>query len=171
MQANQYPARSVEKVFQKINMMQGNTEVCWPWTGSLNASDGRPYVTINGIRRPAYVWTVIFTTGQLPDGRVVRHKCDNPVCCNPMHLEWGTQQENMEDMKERERHGLPAIVKNAMKKLSSSGVSQAEIADRYGVSQQAVSQILQRSEDNEREGEEGTNGGRVDASFASGDGG
>ena len=40
-------------------------------------------------------------TGELPE--VVRHKCDNPRCVNPEHLEGGTQKDNMDDMKKRNR--------------------------------------------------------------------
>ena len=42
-------------------------------------------------------------TGELPE--VVRHKCDNPRCINPEHLESGTYVDNMRDCKERGRQG------------------------------------------------------------------
>ena len=41
-------------------------------------------------------------TGELPE--VVRHKCDNPRCVNPEHLEGGTQKDNMQDCVQRGRH-------------------------------------------------------------------
>ena len=36
-------------------------------------------------------------------GRIVRHTCDNRKCVNPEHLVIGTHQDNMDDMKKRNR--------------------------------------------------------------------
>lgn len=37
------------------------------------------------------------------DGLVIRHKCDNPACTNPAHLETGSQADNLRDMWARGR--------------------------------------------------------------------
>lgn len=44
--------------------------------------------------------------GKIPKGMVIRHKCDNPNCCNIEHLEIGTQKDNTRDLIERhpEKH-------------------------------------------------------------------
>ena len=46
-------------------------------------------------------------TGELPE--VVRHKCDNPRCINPEHLEGGTQVDNMQDCVRRGRHNYGVL--------------------------------------------------------------
>ncbi|HEY8624294.1 MAG TPA: HNH endonuclease signature motif containing protein [Casimicrobiaceae bacterium] len=46
-----------------------------------------------GAHRAAYIDRV----APIPDGLVVMHKCDVPRCCNPAHLEPGTQTENIAD--------------------------------------------------------------------------
>ena len=50
---------------------------------------------------PRYIYEECF--GLIPDGLVVRHKCDNGNCLNPEHMELGTQIDNIKDKVERNR--------------------------------------------------------------------
>jgi hypothetical protein len=127
-------------VFKHIDMTS-MPDKCWEWKGKVNAKDGRPYFTIEGKRRPAYAIVLEVFKGEAQEGRVARHSCDNPICCNPHHLTWGSHQDNMNDMKERERHGLPKTVVRAIRRLLGEGRTQQEIADLYGVSREAISAI------------------------------
>lgn len=135
-------ARQKTDVFQFVDM-KGDDE-CWPWKSTLNKSDNRPYFSYGKTKRLAYAVTLELFSGEEANGRYVLHQCDNKVCCNPHHLKWGTHQENMDEMKDRERHGLPKIVVRAMFKLKQQGKSYTEIGELYGVDRTAVSKAIHR---------------------------
>lgn len=132
-------------VFRLIDMHNGDTSVCWEWKNkrTLSGRDGRPYFNMKGKRYLAY--RVIFseTHGRpLSELKPLRHTCDNPVCCNPYHLIEGTHQENMDDMKDRERHGLPHHTVKAIKRLiAKKMLSHAEIGELFGISRTLVTSI------------------------------
>lgn len=138
------PVNQPRDVFKHIDMKGGDHVQCWPWKNKLNKKDGRPYFTVAGKRRPAYAFVIETTTGQDQGSSLVIHSCDNPICCNPSHLSYGTHQQNMDDMVERNRHGLPRIVVRAIRNLLAKGTSQQEIAELYGISREAVSAISTR---------------------------
>ena len=50
--------------------------------------------------------------GEIPDGLVVRHTCDNTQCINPNHLLLGTHADNVRDKMERGRHKPRGLGKN-----------------------------------------------------------
>ncbi|WP_442800462.1 HNH endonuclease signature motif containing protein [Sphingopyxis sp. 113P3] len=46
--------------------------------------------------------------GSPPEGKAsALHSCDNPPCCNPAHLRWGSHKENTADAIERDRASPP----------------------------------------------------------------
>jgi predicted XRE-type DNA-binding protein len=135
-------ANKTHDVFTKVNMHGGDTSVCWEWLGGVTGA-GRPAFDIGGRKVTPYRLVYELVTGEvLGKGQLIRHKCDNPICCNPTHIIPGTHQENMNDMKERSRHGLPAVAVKAIKKLlSQRDKSHQEIADLYGVDRSTIGRI------------------------------
>lgn len=82
------------------------TPTCWIFTGSKNNS-GYGMIRIDQTskrtmltHRAAYELFV----GPISEGLLIRHKCDNPPCCNPDHLEPGTAKDNAQDAVERGQH-------------------------------------------------------------------
>lgn len=66
---------------------------CWAWLGSVD-QNGYGRINSPGYRR-VHRLSYELAIGQIPDGLVLDHKCRNPSCCNPDHLEPVTNQENV----------------------------------------------------------------------------
>ena len=87
---------------------------------------------------------------------VIRHKCDNPLCINPKHIELGTQADNIKDLIDRNRAKLSQKGdKNGRARLSTAdvfdirkryknGERQIDIAKRYGVSKNLIFDAIKR---------------------------
>lgn len=87
------------------------TPTCWLWTAAVTSPKkgskhkygvlGRGGRGAGNIR--AHVLSYELHYGPVPDGLLVRHKCDVTLCVNPEHLEVGTQTDNMQDASKRGR--------------------------------------------------------------------
>lgn len=140
------------RFWTKVNR-KDDTE-CWEWLGNLThdgygtfdlpSSDGR------WRSRRAHRVAFVIANGELEDGMMVCHTCDNPSCCNPAHLFAGTQAENMADMWRKGRRAIgekqgSAKLKEAdviaIRVLLASGISHKKIADQYGVARSTITDI------------------------------
>ncbi len=123
---------------------------CWLWKGKRDR-DGYGIHRLEKRDHRAHRLAYHLACGELP--KVVRHACDNRACCNPHHLQAGTQRENMQDKVERNRQAKGS--KNGRAKLTEKDVvevkrllvagevPQGEIARRYGVSRYVIRDIKQ----------------------------
>ena len=67
-------------------------------------------------------------------GKVVRHKCDEPKCVNPEHLELGTPKDNMDDRTKRDRaRGLSIKMAEWIVDRIDSGESGLAIGRELGI--------------------------------------
>ncbi len=77
---------------------------CRLWQGSLNGTGyGRIWDRAEQrlVLTHRYFWEQAY--GTIPNGMVVRHKCDQPLCFRIDHLELGTVADNSADMMQRGR--------------------------------------------------------------------
>lgn len=127
----------------------GGQDECWPWTrSSRNSMHGA--LSINNVKVYAHRFAFEDVNGAIPDGLVVRHSCDNGLCCNPAHLLVGLQADNMRDAADRgrsalgERNGRSKLRLEQVQEIRAllkSGLSQSAIARKFGVSRGAVKHI------------------------------
>lgn len=135
----------------------GTDDQCWPWTGAKASKGyGHGYRHRNCHRQHFYAhrsaYEAVNGDGSA-SGLVVRHKCDNPPCCNPAHLEIGTNLDNSMDAWARGRMH-PALGEAAshaklkesdvleLRELFRSGVIVAELGRRFGISFTAAKAIV-----------------------------
>lgn len=117
-------------VFRYINTHDNDPSVCWEWTGSRGGRDGRGYITVDKRKMLSYRVVYELVHGEIPEGMVVRHKCDNPLCCNPVHLELGTHVDNEADKYERDRWGFTHQMLHDIRRYAALGMTYQKIADQ-----------------------------------------
>lgn len=98
------------------------------------------------------------------DGLVVLHKCDNPSCVNPEHLELGTHADNVADKVQKNRQQCGEDVPGAkltegdVRNIRASyqhgvrGKGYASLAKQYGVTLSAIVSVIKRKTWNHVEG-------------------
>lgn len=109
------------RFWRKVNVR--GADECWNWLA--NKSAGRyGAIKVGGKRgkdlkahRIQMIWQ-----GVEVEGKVVRHKCDNPPCVNPAHLEVGSQLDNVQDMIDRGRGNHASGERIWSAKLSNAAV-------------------------------------------------
>jgi hypothetical protein len=147
-----------DRVWSKFlaNIEIGAPTDCWLWrAGRFSNGYGQFRVGARKVRaHRAYYERVV---GPVPDGLILRHSCDNPLCCNPEHLDPGTHAENAQDREMRGRgvHITPSPqpgAGNPAAKLTASDVlrirtmvargdRQSAVAAQLGISQSQVGNI------------------------------
>lgn len=131
---------------------RGTPDSCWEWqSGFTDSGYGQFYFGGSDVGAKAHRVAYELSVGTIPDGMVIRHKCDNRRCCNPNHLEPGTLADNNRDRVARGRNGDNSGKAIGGRKLtleqvefiraSRGTVLQRELGAMFGVTQNLVSKI------------------------------
>ncbi len=113
---------------------------CWSWKRFIS-KDGYVRVIVGSrtnktrkvVTAHRAMYQIVF--GEIPLGKLVCHKCDNPSCVNPEHLFLGSYKDNMDDMRRKNRQPVLAGESNPRAKLNFDDVLKIkEIYKRGGIS-------------------------------------
>lgn len=136
--------------------VEGMTE-CWIWVGCKSShkdKDGNsnPYAEVT---RQTYgtsmghQWSCHNWNGSplpIEKGMCIKHACDIKLCVNPEHLSYGTLQENIKEMEERNPTAMGRIPPTdaeltLLREMVQNDVPRREMARRIGHSRHWVDRI------------------------------
>jgi len=131
------PEASLEERFLKKCVEDGE---CWRWTGNMYLNGyGQLLKKVWGTGF-AHQWSCHNWNGSpLPveRGMCIKHSCDNRWCMNPEHLSYGTLQENIQDMVERNPTAMGRVPPTEqelilLRQMVSDNTTRREMARRIG---------------------------------------
>jgi hypothetical protein len=136
----------------------GGPDACHPWTGS-RFKKGYGDFHVGGRTEYAHRWGYLALVGPIPpETPHVLHHCDNPPCQNRSHWFLGTNADNVADRESKGRgvipdnrgelHGMATLTELAVeeirKRYASGTVLQRDLAREFGVTQSAISRVINR---------------------------
>jgi hypothetical protein len=132
----------------------GGPDAFWPWLGRIIESKGtdpRGQLYWRGRTRLAHQVAYELGVGPIPEGLQVNHQCHMSTCCNPRHLEAGTQKDNMRDMDAAGRRVNPkyrGIVLTPEKVVlirrhRKLGLHISYLAEVFGVSEVCIQKVVE----------------------------
>lgn len=122
---------------------------CWIWMAGLT-SYGHGEFSLQGGKVSAHRYSYIKSNGRHKKGMQINHICNVPSCVNPAHLYAGSHQDNMDDMVNAgrqvkgERQHSAKLNRADVVEIRNSGLSQASLARKYGVTHRAIMKVRKR---------------------------
>ena len=123
---------------------------CWQWTAATNHKGYGKIGIGQGKWGLSHRVAWLLERGEIEDGQMVLHRCDNPGCVRPDHLFLGTAQDNSNDMvaKGRSQRGeshTAAILSSQdvldIRDAIRRGERSKDLAEKYGVSRPTIAHI------------------------------
>lgn len=145
-----------ERFFSKIRVVESG---CHEWQACIEKGGyARTKILDSSDKKRGYFVhrvALFLATGEQPADKHVCHTCDNPKCCNPEHLFFGTRSDNMRDMLAKGRGNKAKGERNCFAKLTAEVVTNVrgdfankvpvkEIVEKHGIGRSNIYMILNR---------------------------
>lgn len=120
---------------------------CWIWNLSKD-KDGYGYMTVYQAHRKNQrahrISWMVFWGKEIPVNKVIKHKCDDPRCCNPEHLVLSDNADNMRDRFKTGQYRKGTLTEDQvleLYKLRDSGWTNKQLQKHFGLKESAVRNI------------------------------
>lgn len=125
---------------------------CWPWRGARDKNGCgtfrlAPSSGEYSERAPRMAYRLF--VGEIPDGLLICHECDNPECCNPAHLFLGTPADNTRDMVRKGRKAGAILTPEQVREIRRRHVPHqhrinVRLGEEFGVSARVIGAAANR---------------------------
>lgn len=126
-----------------------NDTGCLLFVGAKTAY-GYGSIDVKGKAVSAHRASWIESNGEIPEGKVIRHKCKNRNCIEPTHLEIGTQKQNIHDMwrdgtiAKGERNGKSKLTESIVISIRSSSLSLNRLSRMLNIARSTIQCVRKR---------------------------
>jgi hypothetical protein len=122
---------------------------CWPWLGgTVPKGYGTIKVLIDGKWKTSYAHREILKLSKgvpITPRTHALHSCDNPRCCNPQHLHWGTNSKNRREARDRlHNQGNQKLTPQQVDVIRNDSRTYQEIANDYFLHRDTIARIKQK---------------------------
>lgn len=159
MTANKYTTRrawlesTIERFWQNVD----RSGDCWIWTGTKGSCTKQSPLQYGGFgitdygksvsyRAHRFAWLLV--NGPIPEGKILMHTCDVPLCVNPSHLRIAEPRHNSRDMvrkgrsKTGSRHWNSKLTEDDVVYIRTSGKTVTELSREFDIHTAGVSRIM-----------------------------
>lgn len=140
-----------ERFWEKVEIKEANE--CWEWKAGLRQGFGYGQFSFNGYPEFSHRVAWQLTNGDIPAGKLICHKCDNPLCVNPSHLFCGDQAMNIKDMASKSRDAFTGERNHSAKlneenvritrELYKNGSKISDIGNLFGVAGRTIADAVE----------------------------
>ncbi len=137
----------IERFLERIVIADSG---CWEWQGSRDRQ-GYGHISTASKKMRVHRFSYQHYRKPIPDGLCVLHHCDNPPCCNPLHLYVGTPADNVRDKVSRGRHSFGEDCNTAkltegqvreIRRAHANGQTMRGLGRAYGVAESTVRDVV-----------------------------
>lgn len=112
---------------------------CWAWQLRKDRG-GYGTIKVAGRSLLAHRYSYQIYKGEINEGLVIMHSCDNRSCVNPNHLSAGTQLDNNIDKATKGRDCRKLTIEDVVSIRNSVALGK-DLAETFGVSRGMISRI------------------------------